>query len=57
MQFLSKYSVVLTVFILYLFYYYFTRDNFLEKLIELSLVTAIIILLFVYIDHRKENSN
>lgn len=51
---LSNYIVILLVYFLYSLYYYFTRENFADTFIEITIVTLIIISIFGFIDYRKK---
>lgn len=51
---LSNYIVILLVYFLYSLYYYFTRENFTDTFIEITIVTLIIISIFGFIDYRKK---
>lgn len=54
MKYLSKYSFIILAYILYTVYYFVFRDNFIEKLIELSVVTIFIILIFIIVDYIRK---
>jgi multisubunit Na+/H+ antiporter MnhC subunit len=52
---LSNYGIIILIFCIYSLYYYFTRENFVVKIIEITIITITVIAFIFYKEQKKSN--